>query len=599
MSSELPGLSGSAAPDVLDAQESPRRLQDQLRHMRAEVFELIARDEPLRATLDALVRLAEAELDGLRGAILLSDADNTRLFLGAAPSLPAGRQADGPWTDFRDMARAHGVHACWSTPIVAHSGRVVGTFALHAAAPRGPTAEEREVIRIAAHIAGIAIARARSDAHDEFLARHDALTHLPNRLYMNEQLARLTTGPDAAGQPFALALLDLDGFKELNDLLGHYAGDLALQEVARRLREAFRDMAIARLGGDEFALIIPAVEIGALEPVLDAVLEVLRQPISIAGREWRSSASVGVARFPGDAVRPSELLKQADIALYRAKGRGRDCFELFDPAMSAAIARGAMLRQEAAEALRSGGFQLYFQPIIDVRAVPPFLIGFETLLRWRHPELGLLSPAQFMEVFDDTRLAARIGAFVSSQSIAQMGAWRAEGLPFRALSFNITAADLRSQTFPQTLLAAIEAAGVEADRIVIEVTEGMFLGRGSERTLEALSQLYAAGFKIALDDFGTGFASLSHLRDLSITYIKIDRSFITGIATASNSAIIDGVVRIAHSLGLGVGAEGVETPGQLEAVRRLGCDFVQGHLIGEPMPAWEVPAFVARFGQQA
>lgn len=432
-------------------------------------------------------------------------------------------------------------------------------------------------------------------------AHTDALTGLPNRKRFVSHLAAKVRTFGAQGASFALCLLDLDGFKDLNDSFGHDAGDRFLQVVASRLVELLgTEIAVARLGGDEFTLIIPSEPKSlTLLNMLEDVVETLRMPIEIEGYQRRCSASIGVTMFPSEAAEPSELMKNADIALYRAKARGRDRYELFDPEMAKAVALRTALRQEAETGLENGEFLLFFQPIVDITSSKPALKGFEALLRWRHPSLGLVGPGRFGELFDDPGLCAEIGRAVSRMAIDQGAEWRAKGLEFEKIAINVTSADLRSEQFGPSLLENIRAAKLEPHHFCIEVTEGMFLGRGSERIFAALEWLHNAGLKIALDDFGTGFASLTHLKSLPIDRIKIDRSFVDKIEQdRANSAIVHGLIRIAHSLDLLVTAEGIETQSQLHELTRFGCDQAQGYLIAKPMPPSRVAHFMSRFQER-
>jgi diguanylate cyclase (GGDEF)-like protein len=596
---------------------------------RAEVFEMIATGEPLPRTLEALIRLVESEVDELHGSVLLKGSDGKHLAFCAGPSLPAdfnlrlGHVAIGPqggccgtaaWRGepvfvgdmqtselcigYRELARVYGLRSCWSTPIFTAEGEVAATFALYSQTVREPTAEEMELVATATHIASIALERSRAEQLNRELARTDWLTGLPNRRHFNEHLAELVESSRRTSSSFALALLDLDGFKGINDAFGHNAGDLLLKTVAARLMVAFPDIGIFRLGGDEFTLLIPVEEGEPIEERLQSIIDLMREPVKLEGYERLNSASMGVALFPHHATEADELMRKADIALYRAKSAGRDRFEFYTPAMAASVIANSEFRHEAARAIEADEFLLYYQPVVDIRGMQPRLAGFEALLRWEHPQRGLLTPHHFSAIFDDATLSFDIGALVSSTAIGQMAAWRRRGLDFRAMAINVTTANFSSSRFVNAVLEGLALTELAPQHLCIEVTEGMFLGRGSERTLDCLERLHRAGIRIALDDFGTGFACLTNLRSMPIDHIKIDRSFITGIETdRANRAIVEGLVGIAHSLDLLVVAEGVEERSQLHEAQRLGCDLIQGYLMGRPMHPSQVPAFALEFEQ--
>lgn len=434
-------------------------------------------------------------------------------------------------------------------------------------------------------------------------ARTDTLTGLPNRLHFTELLANEIAISEKTGASFAVAILDLDGFKLMNDSLGHEAGDALLTFVAKKLVELLgEELIVARLGGDEFTLIIPNADDNSyLTEILDKVVSALREPVTIGASDHRCSASIGVSIFAKHAYRATDLLKNADIALYRAKSRGRDRFEVFDPSMAIAIAQRATLNQQVERALRRQEFRLFFQPIVDAPGTRKSRItGMEALLRWQHPEWGLVAPGRFSDVFDDAALCKAIGRFVVQSAIDQASDWNRLGLQFQKIAINVTAADFQSDGVGSSILQMIQNAQLETQNFCIEVTEGMFLGRGNDLIRASLVKLHEAGLKIALDDFGTGFASLTHLKSLPIDRIKIDRSFVEQIEhDHANRTIVQGLIQIAHSLGLQVTAEGVETYSQLEELRRFGCDQIQGYLIAKPMHPSHIPYFVAQLEQTA
>jgi len=434
--------------------------------------------------------------------------------------------------------------------------------------------------------------RAEAQLWDE--AHKDGLTGLANRRLFNETLANwLIT---ESGKQFALVIVDLDEFKDINDSFGHEVGDLLLKIVAERLASGCPQGGfIARMSGDEFALLVTcgadAIDISS---ELERILEELRQPVILPGLERRCTVSMGVALFPDHGISAGDLIKNADIALYRAKAVGRDRFEIFRQDMAVQVQRRMNLRRQAEIGLSRGEFDLFFQPIVCISGSTARHRGFEALLRWRHPELGLIAPPSFLDVFGDPGLCADIGTFVLDQAIVHALRWQQDGTEFGNISINVTTHDFRSDNSGSIVSDKIQSAGIPHSCISIEVTEGLFIGRGTSRVLAALEHLSKTGIEIALDDFGTGFASLTHLRQLPLKRLKIDQSFVANVQSdPANAAIIAGIVQIAHSLGMVVTAEGVETKEQLNALRLLSCDHAQGYLFARPMPATRVPDYLA------
>lgn len=427
------------------------------------------------------------------------------------------------------------------------------------------------------------------------LAKEDSLTGLPNRLQFHECLQVALKSADETGGQCAIGLIDVDRFKETNDILGHAAGDELLKEVGRRLSTALEPYGrVARLGGDEFAVMISTGSVDTrLSPAIDAIFDALRTPITVAGGQHRCTISLGISLYPSDATGASELLKNADLALYRAKDLGRDRCQFFLPEMRASFERSYQLQRDMQRALANGELELFFQPIVSFEAARP--ASFEALLRWNHPERGLLAPGDFESIFEDPKAAADIGKWVITQALRQAAAWQRTGVDFGRIAVNVTSADFALGTFSDFVCETLIATGMSADRLCIEVTEGVFLGRGATGVANALQSLHDLGVEIALDDFGTGFASLSHLKKLPIDRLKVDRSFVRDMETnPDNMAIVRTIAHLGQSLGIKVTVEGVESISQLTLLRAMGCETMQGYLFARPMRSSQVPAFIAR-----
>jgi diguanylate cyclase (GGDEF)-like protein/PAS domain S-box-containing protein len=426
------------------------------------------------------------------------------------------------------------------------------------------------------------------------LAKQDSLTGLPNRLQFNELLKSLL---DAAGEGrrFAVGLIDVDRFKETNDILGHAAGDELLKEVASRLQSALAPYGlVARLGGDEFAVLISVREERAtLTGAIGAIFSALEPPVTLGGVQHRCTISMGINLYPSDAKGASELLKNADLALYRAKDLGRDRYQFYVPEMRASFETTYQLHRDIQRALAANELRLLYQPIVSFDASQP--VSLEALLRWDHPRRGLLSPADFEDVFDDPKSAADVGKWVIDSALRQAAAWVRQGLPFGRVAVNVTSADFALGTFAELVRTKLRETGVPPERLCIEVTERVFLGRGAVGVEVALQTLHDIGVEIALDDFGTGFGSLSHLKKLPIDRLKVDRSFVSDMETNPDSmAIVRTIAHLGQSLGIKVTVEGVETQTQLTLLRAMGCDTMQGYLFSKPVEGALVRAFLAR-----
>lgn len=434
-------------------------------------------------------------------------------------------------------------------------------------------------------------ARRRHEQQLWDLANLDTLTGLPNRMQFNARLAEAIDRARRSQTAFALVLFDVDEFKEINDSFGHDAGDDLLRSFAGRLTATLRATdTVARLGGDEFAAILTDVGcIASIQRPLEAIIAALREPVTIGGVERRCTASIGVTLYPDDATEPADLMKNADIALYRAKAAGRDRYEMFQPQMRDEIARRSRVKADITGALARDELVLHYQPL--VRVADGSVIGYEALLRWQSREHGLVGPGQFFDVFDDAGMAAEIGLRVLGEAAAQIRAWHREGVAFGRIGINVTSADFRTDAFVDQVARELGTGTIRPADISIEVTERMFLGRGAERVGTGLQRLHDFGIEIAFDDFGTGYASLTHLKRFPIDVLKIDRSFVENLERdAEDQAIVAGIVQLAHSLGKSVVAEGVSSAAQVALLRATRCDVMQGFAVGHPVSAAAVSA---------
>jgi len=441
------------------------------------------------------------------------------------------------------------------------------------------TGEARYIINVVDDVTE----RRRADEKIAHLAHYDALTDLPNRVLFREQIERelQRTG---RGEQFALLYIDIDEFKGINDSLGHHVGDELLKAVATRLRSCIRETdLIARLGGDEFAVIQTAV--GNTHDITEFVTrihEAIRQPYRCLGHQLSTDASIGIALAPQDGTDLDQLIKNADLAMYGAKADGRRTYRFFEPAMDACAKARLTMEQDLRQALADGGFEIHYQPLVDLRHDK--VTGCEALLRWRHPERGMISPAEFVPVAEDTGLINELGEWVLRTACSEAATWP----DHVRLAVNVSPVQLKCQTMALKIAGALAASGLPANRLELEITEAVLI-RDDEAALAILHQLRAIGVRIALDDFGTGYSSLSYLKRFPFDKIKIDRCFVNDIAeVGGSSAIVQAVVNIAAARNMTTTAEGVETPEQREMLRTLGCTEMQGYLFSAARPGPEV-----------
>jgi diguanylate cyclase (GGDEF)-like protein/PAS domain S-box-containing protein len=425
--------------------------------------------------------------------------------------------------------------------------------------------------------------RRRADEKIAHMAHYDALTDLPNRALFREQIERELEKVAGGGQ-FALLYIDVDEFKGINDSLGHHVGDELLKLIATRLRGCLkRGDLIARLGGDEFAVIQTGIQSSTeVLSFVTRIYEAIRQPYHCFGHQLSTDASIGIALAPQDGTDLDQLVKNADLAMYGAKAEGRRTHRFFEPEMDASAKARLTLEQDLRQALVCGGFEIHYQPLVDLRTNA--VSGCEALLRWRHPERGMISPAEFIPVAEDTGLINELGDWVLRTACNEAATWPAHV----RIAVNVSPVQLKCDTLALRIAGALAASGLAPSRLELEITEAVLI-RDDEAALSILHQLRSIGVRIALDDFGTGYSSLSYLKRFPFDKIKIDRCFVADIAEAGGApVIVQAVVNIAAASNMTTVAEGVETEAQREMLRALGCTEMQGYLFSRPKPAADV-----------
>ncbi|NIX75067.1 putative bifunctional diguanylate cyclase/phosphodiesterase [Microvirga terricola] len=426
-------------------------------------------------------------------------------------------------------------------------------------------------------------------------ASHDPLTGLPNRAFFQSRLEQSLAQAERNGTRINLFLIDLDNLKSVNDTLGHDAGDILIKKTASRLHRMMRENdTVARLAGDEFAIIV--VDPFPLEDpqtLAEQILADLRRPFAYRDGHLASQASIGIASYPHHDRAPSELMRDADLALYAAKAMGRNRTVVYSPDMREKVEQRASITRDIREALRQGQIVPFYQPKIDLQTGK--VVGFEALARWHHLDQGLLTPAAFQTAFEEPELSIAVGEQILKQVAADIRKWLDEGIDCGTIAVNLSPAQFNWIGLAKRFLEIIQAAGVPPERLAVEITETVFLGSTASHVVTALKEFHDNGIRIALDDFGTGYASLVHLKQFPIDDIKIDQSFVKDVESdADSAAIVLAVIELGTSLGMEVIAEGVETIGQVDFLRRGGCTQAQGNFYAAPMSSCQVAHFLNR-----
>jgi diguanylate cyclase (GGDEF)-like protein len=597
-----------------------------LERRRSRVLEMIAANRPLADVLLALVELAEQSFPNAYAsaavltsgrleqvapnlpeelkAALLKHWSTLAAGPGMAPSLSEAISCSNPstdeqWGEVRQTAAKCKMTTCWTVPIRPSTGTGSGMFALYHREPTELNEAARTLLETITKLASIASQHRELTHQLAHLAHHDPLTGLPNRVLFEDRLAQaLARLPRNAGQ-LGLFCIDLDRFKHINDTLGHDAGDAILKDFANRAAQVLRPSdTLARIGGDEFMLIVS--DIGTQADAQDIgrrVMDCVRNPFQIGQHTVCITASIGVALSPDHGSMAIDLEKKADVAMYRAKSLGRNGCECFAPEMLSSSAERLSLESSLRHAVQNNEMELHYQPQFDS---DNGLIGFEAMVRWNHPELGLLPPARFIPIAEETGLIVGIGTWVLDEACRQNREWQLAGFEPVKMAVNVSAVQLERPDFAGLVIAALRRHNLEPRWLELELTETLLM-KASPETIQKLRELRALGILISLDDFGTGHSSLAYLHELPIDCLKTDRSFVRRVNGGSNEVdstpVLEAILCLGHSLGMKVLAEGVEEKHQLEAIQRLGFDAVQGFYRGKPQPAADVKSFLRRMTQ--
>ena len=585
--------------------------------LQQEVLQSMANGVPLQNIMETLCRRVEAMAPSVICSVLAVDREQQLRHI-ASPSLPLHYQravdgmligpragscgtaafrrepvevtdiaTDPLWENFRQHALPLGLRACWSSPIKGHDGRVIGAFAFYYPRSRGPTLFERQAVATCLHLCMIALEQEETRARVYEHAFTDPLTHLPNRARFQQRLTETMAIVSETGQRVAVQYIGLDRFQSINETLGYAGGDELMRLVATRLRGLMRDHdAAARIGGDEFAVIqVGDFEAEDMAKRARRIIETIGAPFLTAGQCVQLGASIGIATAD-DARSADELIQDAALAMRRVKETGRGNYFFYERELNTRMQARHRAESDLRAALESDQLELYYQPIFCMERCA--VVGAEALLRWHHPERGMVPPDEFIPLAEQSGIIDELGVWVIREACRVAASWDND---FK-IAVNLSPLQFEKPGLVAAVVEALEDSGLSPERLELEVTESVLL-RDNAVNIAVLDELSDLGVSIALDDFGTGYSSLSYLHRFSFDCIKIDHSFIRDITRNRDSLkIVRAIVMLAHSLGLEVTAEGVETDEQLAAVRGEGCDFVQGFYIGAPMP-------VADFLEQA
>jgi diguanylate cyclase (GGDEF)-like protein len=592
-----------------------RKQAEDLRSGQYSILEMIAAHAPLEQILRQLAYWVEAQgYVGLASILLLDDAGEA-IEQYFAPSLPddyssaligvnigpkAGScgtamylnqsievtdiDTDPLWAEYRELASGFGLKACWSTPVTTQSNQVLGSFAIYYREQQGPSDKQKALVATAVHLAGIAMDRARAETRIQHMAHHDVLTGLPNRALLQDRIASAIESARRRQSRMAVLMIDLDRFKHVNDSLGHQIGDMLLVEVAERLKRCVRASdTIARLGGDEFVITLPDVGFDmTASTVAVKVMHELETPFFVRNQSLELGASIGISLYPEDGNSAQDLLRTADTAMYSAKKSGRGQYCYFTHELNQAAHEYIVLLSQLQQAIRNDEFELFYQPLY--RLSDNRLIGAEALLRWNHPQRGILSPGQFMYLLEEHGLMVVVGDWVLQTACDQAAIWCQQGLPCR-ISVNLAADQFYRGNLLHSVKTALESSGLLPKYLLLEFTETVLLSH-SDSIIAIMHQLKRLGIQLSLDDFGTGYSSLSYLHRFPVDQLKIDQSFINDIQQHSSALnIVTSIIQLASNLGIQSVAEGLETREQQITVTHLNCDFGQGFFLGRPMPA--------------
>jgi diguanylate cyclase (GGDEF)-like protein len=598
--------------------EADRRYQATILADQNRILNLVASGADLKVIFTTLAQFVESQSDGGFCSIVALDPKGSHYSFGVAPSLPEGfertvvgaslEERIGPYAEaiangspviaddlaaypldasLCDFVHRAGLHSVSAWPILGSKGQALGALSLYSCRREIPQRLSAHLVGICTDLAGIAIETRWAADRIRHLAHHDDLTGLPNRLLFNYHLPRALGRAQRTGGGVGVLFLDLDRFKVINDTLGHDAGDDVLCQVSEHLLECLRASdTLARVGGDEFTLLVEQFDGPQdLAEIAQKLLAATARTLTINGQECHLSGSIGIAIYPKDGADSASLLKNADIAMYRAKTSGKNNYQFYSNDINVHSVERLSLENQLRHAVARREFEVHYQPKINIQSGR--LAGAEALVRWRHPQRGLLLPAEFICVAEEVGLIGAIGRLVLETVCGDVRRWRDQGLAPKRVAINLSAQQFADSRLLKDVDSVLRETGCDPHSLEFEITESVVM-TSPEKALQLLEQIKEHGITVAIDDFGTGHSSLAYLKRFPVDSVKIDHTFIRDIAADPNDlAITKAIIALGHSMGLKVVAEGVETATQLEILRRFGCDEFQGFLHSPGVPSAE------------
>jgi diguanylate cyclase (GGDEF)-like protein/PAS domain S-box-containing protein len=600
-----------------------RKQAEDLQRGQNAILHIIAGGDDLQKILGEIVVFAEQRAPHATCMILLQSEDGTKLTWGGGPNLPDRmvqkmletriKQGNGAASEVvltqypvivEDIANdssmrhvhqlylSNGFVACGCWPIMGKRGQVLGAFSMLYSEPRVPGVDDVQLVGISTDLAGIAIESRWAEERIRHLAHYDELTGLPNRFLYIQYLNRALAHAERHQAPVGVLYMDLDRFKNINDTFGHEAGDAVLRNISTQFRRCLRDTdSIARVGGDEFIVLVENYnDARHLGEIAERLLVEAAKPFEIHDQECQLSASIGIAAYPMDGANAQALLKNADIAMYRAKATGKNNYQFYSSEMNTHSVERLALETRLRRAIERREFVVHYQPKLDVRSGR--IVGAEALVRWQHPEKGLLLPGSFIPLAEEVGLIGPLGMLVMDAACVDINNFKREGISFGRVAINLSAVQFNDVHLLGDVKNLMETRQVDPALIEFEITESMVM-HNRDQAIELMDGIRSLGFTLAIDDFGTGYSSLAYLKRFPVDSVKVDKSFINDIPQDPNdSAIVQAIIGMAHTLGLKVTAEGVETATQLDILKSFGCDQYQGFYFSRAVPAKEFMSLV-------
>jgi len=582
------------------------------------VLEAMVQEGPLADVMNLLCREVERIAPEVVASVLKVD-ETGKLATLAAPNLPealvqridqAGISAtvwcggapalsdtvvdlltDERWAPYRHLVATTGLKACWSTPIRSKEGRVVGIFAFYFRELTRPDDFHHRLVAVCQQLCALALEREVAQSQIRQLVFYDPLTALPNRSLLHVQAEQAIATALRHQDSLAVLFIDLDRFKQINDTLGHPAGDALLCTMAKRIRDQTRNAdVVGRLSGDEFVVVLPTCDAVQATEVAERIQAALAEPFLLADVTVTPSASIGISLLPNDGQDMETLLRRADMAMYQAKTKSRGTFSFFREEMNLAAQEKLALESALRKALPAGDLRLHYQPQVDLNDRRVY--GLEALARWHHPTLGHIPPTRFVAVAQECGLITELGRWAVNEACRQLGDWKRRGVPVPGVSVNLSPTNFHDLDLPRMIAEILQHHGLIPGSLTLEITEDVLMD-ANPSTLTTLHALHAQGVRLSMDDFGIGYSSLSYLRRLPLNELKLDKSFVRDLEHDHTSrALSNAVLRIGESLNLTVVAEGVETEAQREVLLEMGYRAAQGYLFARPMPADTLEAWL-------